>query len=133
MVPTNEVANIWGEILPLLDQATSLSGGRYSNISVLDDALSGRITVWIVVNKEKISSVFTVRIVDYPSRRALQVELLAGSKFRQWSKQMFNLMNSYAKSHNCTHLETGGRDGWERLGRKYGFKKAYTIIDREVE
>jgi hypothetical protein len=132
LVPNDQIGLVWGEIEPIINRATELSGGRFSNISVLDECLNGRISVWVVMDNDEIVSVFTVRIVDYPERRSLYVELLAGRGFKKWASEMFEKMTAWGKLNECTHLECGGRKGWERLGQQYGFSKAYSVIEKEL-
>jgi len=132
LVPRERLNETWGEITPILERATKISGGRFSNISVLDELLNDRISLWVVLHEKKILAVFTVRIVNYVERRSLYVELLAGSRFKEWMEEMFIKMRGWGQVHKCTHIECGGRRGWVKLGQKYGFKVAYTVIEREI-
>jgi hypothetical protein len=132
LVPIDRIGDVWGLVEPILSQAIEKSGGRHTNVSVLDQCLNSKISLWVVMDGDKIISAFTVRIVDYPERRSLSVELLAGEKFKEWTEEMFDVMSRWAKHYGCTHLEASGRDGWERLGKTWGFKRAYTVIEREL-
>lgn len=133
LVPAHEIVKVWPEIEEILNKAIELSGGRFTPASILHECLSGSLSLWVVINDDKkIMSAFTVRIVKYAQRKSLYLEVLAGEKFKDWMDQLFHTMIDWGRVHGCTHIETGGRIGWKRLGEKHGFEVAYTVLERKI-
>lgn len=75
------------------------------------------------------------RIQNYPQRRALIDFVTAGRGALGedgWFDDVQEEIELWAESHGCDYVEGIGRPGWERIGKRLGYRKQYTIYVKEL-
>jgi hypothetical protein len=50
---------------------------------------------------------------------------------KKWVHVMDEIAN-WAKSEECTHVESWARPGWERVLKQYQFKKTHVLLERKL-
>lgn len=77
-------------------------------------------------------SVLITELVQYPLLKNLRVFIVAGDKEEILSVEPY--LVEYAKAQGCSYVEFGGgRIGWERIGKKLGYKVVCPVMVKPVE
>lgn len=129
----SEVPNIFPIAQPFLEKPVELSGGRYTMGQTLHELLIGKTTLWIIWDGEIPIAAWVLRIIEFPGRRTMYGDLLGGERLGEWAGLMDETVVEWAKKFKCTHIEIGGRDGWIRYARPYGYEKGYWVIEKEID
>ena len=131
-LPT-EVPDVWQEVADMLKRAIDLSGGRYAMNQTLHELLLGKTTLWVVKDGEEIIAAWVLRLIEFPGRKTLYGDLLAGDRMKEWAHLMDEAVQDWARKFRCDYVEIGGRDGWLRFAKPYGYEKAYWVMEKKVE
>ena len=137
LVPIDEIRNIWENISEYIEKATSYTYGRYREIDVLHECLIGKFHLWIVCREEEDKETeylgaATTEVIAYPRKKALSVVFLSGDDFSEWMPEMDKKFEEFAKVLECDCLEACGRSGWERIIKKLGWIKRFSIVEKPL-
>lgn len=135
LVPKEEVPNIYDLVRDKLQPAIDAAGGRMEWNTVLAEIGTGKTTLWAIAEDDGDIKAFAIfRVVQYPLKRALTVELLGGEGFRKkWGADFVDVINKWAKEFECDFIEAIGRKGWRRVLGEHGFKEVAVTFERLVE
>lgn len=125
---------MWGFVAPLLKKAVTLSPNKIAMPDVLEGAVQGVYTVWIITkdNEEIVASIAT-RVISYPRTASFAIEFVGGKEIKNWIDTALETFETVAKHNNCTHFEGYGRPAWIRYLGPRGFKPAFTTFEKELD
>ena len=134
LVPHETVGLVWKDVERVLTKSVATAKGKADVIDVLSGIFDGTYVLWVVLDDDNnIIAAFTTRLIVYPKRRALALDWIGGSKMREWSEQLVDVMTKYAKELDCQHLEGYGRKGWSRLfDKRHGVYPEYIAYRMEL-
>ena len=133
LVPVDQIRNVWNDVSKHIKKATDYTYGRYEEIDVLHECLTGKFNLWVVYNEgtEYIGAVCT-EVLIYPRKKALSVVFLSGDDFSEWMSEIDQKFVEFAKVLECDFVEACGRAGWERKVKKLGWLKRFSILERPL-
>lgn len=132
-VPQDAVRLVWKDVDRVLNKSVATVKDKSDMIDILDGVFDGTYALWVVLDEDdNIVAAFTTRLIVYPSRRALALDWVGGTRMKEWADQMIDTMRQYANEVGCEHLEGYGRKGWGRFLEKYGFYPEYIAYRMEL-
>ena len=132
-VPQDAVKLVWKDVDRVLNKSVATVKDKSDMIDILDGVFDGTYALWVVLDDDdSIVAAFTTRLIVYPSRRALALDWVGGTRMKEWADQMIDTMRQYAREVGCEHLEGYGRKGWGRFLEKYGFYPEYIAYRMEL-
>ncbi len=101
--------------------------------SIFERAHNGSLQVW-GVGDENIRMVLFSQIARYSNGSVLQVIWGAGEGklYESAGDAVEAALEYFAKTQFCKRIDVIGRDGWEKILRKRGFKRAAVVLSRRV-
>jgi hypothetical protein len=132
MVPPDCVADEWHLAVPVLREAVARSGGRHTMKTLLKMLMSGEGQMWGIYDNDSLVAVATTRIVDYPAKRFLAVDFIAGDSVLEWVEKLDHVLENFARDAGATAMEGVGRKGWDGLMRSRGWSRSMVVMEREV-
>jgi hypothetical protein len=136
-VPREALRVVWGDVARVLNKSVETSKGKFHIDDVYKDVESGMYGLWLIIDDEKegmnVIAAITTRIIQYPSRKALAMDWLGGSRMGEWLPMAQKTLKEYAKECGCSHLEGYGRKAWKRWLGKYGWEPEYIAYRMELE
>jgi hypothetical protein len=133
LVPHEAVRLVWKDVDRVLNKSVATVKDKSDMIDILDGVFDGTYALWVVLDEDdSIVAAFTTRLIVYPSRRALALDWVGGTRMKEWADQMIDTMRQYASEVGCEHLEGYGRKGWGRFLEKYGFYPEYIAYRMEL-
>jgi hypothetical protein len=135
-VPREALRVVWGDVARVLNKSVETSKGKFHIDDVYKDVESGMYGLWLIIDDEKegmnVIAAITTRIIQYPSRKALAMDWLGGSRMGEWLPMAQKTLKEYAKECGCSHLEGYGRKAWKRWLGKYGWEPEYIAYRMEL-
>jgi hypothetical protein len=139
LIPKEAIPEMIGLVREKIEPAIERSGGRMDWNEVLAELGVGRTTLWGVApdgaeGPEDIEGFAVIRVVKYPQKTVLCVELLGGVGFVDgWGEEFTEVVNNWAKEFGCSHIEAIGRKGWRKVLDRLGFSEIAVTYEREVK
>jgi hypothetical protein len=134
-VPREALGIVWGDVASLLNKSVETSRGKFHIDDLFREIDGGKHALWVVIDEEegmKTIAAITTRIIEYPSRRALAMDWVGGSRMGEWLPVVLETLEKYAKECGCSHLEGYGRKAWGRWLGKYGWEPEYIAYRMEL-
>ena len=135
-VPREALGIVWGDVAKVLIKSVETSKGKFHIDDVYKDVESGMYGLWLIIDDERegmnVIAAITTRIIQYPSRKALAMDWLGGSRMGEWLPMAQKTLEGYAKECGCSHLESYGRKAWKRWLGKYGWEPEYIAYRMEL-
>lgn len=131
-VPTALISTVWPDVKNLLGPSVATSRGKFELAHVLDGILRGELALWVVMEDTTPVAAITTRIIQYPTRRALALDWIGGTRMHEWLPMAQETMERFAKDNSCTHLEGYGRKAWGRVLQRHGWEPEYIAYRMEL-
>ena len=126
---------VWPHIEPHLQRAVDQSEGLIDIHDVREASGTGEMLVWVVsaTSSGTIQGAYTTRIIAYPQRSALAVDLVGGSQLSRWLQMALQSIEIHARRLGCEQLEGYGRAAWGRVLRDHNWRLAYHAFYKDLE
>lgn len=122
----------WTDAQKYLNDALAYTP-EYVLSDVLELLKNGSLTLWMFTqdNKKPFGAMVT-EIIDHPRKRMLSIFLLSTYDL-VGALELFDVLVDFAKQSKVNTIEVAGRHGWEKKLDVVGFKKAYSVLEFNVE
>jgi hypothetical protein len=109
-----------------ISEALAYSGDTHDPEDVWAGIAEGRFQLW-----PGNDSVVVTEMLQYPKRRVLHVFLAAGNLPEL--KQMYPVIERWARELGCSRVSLAGRPGWERTFlREEGWTPRWSVMAKEI-
>jgi len=116
-------------LLPALDY----SNGRYSEASVVFDLAIGDQSLFAICDDGgKPIAAATFRVLEFPSKRLLNVEMCGGSDLDAWVGDLVETAKAYAEEYQCDGIQMIGRNGWGPILEKFGVTSEMRLFELDL-
>lgn len=112
-----------GFYLPLLSRIEDIDQGRWTLDGCFEEIKNGNLTVWIIQKGDEIIAAFTTRICE-SKIKYLVLEDVGGDGISDWIDLCAEKTEAFARAIGCTQICIGGRPGWEKYFKRFGFIKS---------
>lgn len=117
---TDELRCRWGTIEPLLKRATDRTHGCYEPIDVFVQGMAGQAGFWFIEDDGKLDAVVVTEIRQFPRKRALVINFIAGRRLAEWWSPFVESMDEHARQRECSEIMAYARKGWVRYWKSRG-------------
>jgi hypothetical protein len=135
-VPREAVDIVWGDVSNMLNKAIATSGGKYHIDDIYQHLTEGHYNLWLLIDEkkeEKVIAAITTRIIQYPSKKAMAMDWIGGTRMMEWLPIAMEKLISFAKDCKCSHLEGYGRKAWSKVLKKYNWEPEYIAYRMEID
>lgn len=105
---------VWDEARALLAPALDGSLGRYDSGSVFEELAAGRMQLWCVWEGGMIAAIVTQINIWPTGMKTVRLVAAGGVAMEKWI-HMMDIIEAWARHHDCRLLEVGGRAGWRKV------------------
>ena len=123
MLSSEEAADRWHEIKPRIEKALVHGIGETTAHDHFLAIMAGNEQLW-----ENNLTFGITRVNVFPRFKQLQIVAATGSA---WMKS-HPVLEQFAKELECSNMSVWGRPGWERALKPLGYKKAYTVMVKDL-
>ena len=99
-VPREAVDIVWGDVSSMLNKAIQTSGGKYHIDDIYQHLTEGYYNLWLIIDEEKeekVIAAITTRIIQYPSKKAMAMDWIGGTRMMEWLPIAMDRLISFAK------------------------------------
>ena len=121
----NGFSESWGRSEPFLAAALGCSGSHAVE-DVLEEVKEGSAVFYPVRDG---AAVF--KLGEYPQKRVLLIWLYGGEMASN-VKGVLEAAEFHARELDCTEIMIGGRRGWERVLKPYGFAHQGVVLTKDI-
>jgi hypothetical protein len=136
-VPHEYLAEEFMRTGALMEKVAQTSRGRFLVEDLFEGCAEGRFILWVAArllphNKREYLAVIFTSVRDYPRKRALQIDFVAGTHLSEWMGRFAQVYERMAVAEKCDIMEGGGRMGWLRPMKRIGLKPTGFFFEAEV-
>jgi hypothetical protein len=132
-VPSQYVSLVWPVIKAFVDKSAKYSGDRTESEDIRQDCENGTVFLWVAHDDNHDTHGFvTGQFLDYPGMKVLALQFTGGRRLREWSSDMWNTLESFARDNGCSKIEGAGRIGWLRFMKQFGCTPAFYIYEKDL-
>lgn len=130
-VPLDFAVSCWPKVEGFLNKAVSKSLGEYDIEHLKAFVTSGIQSLYVVTEGQEIIGAATVSFINYPNDRVAFVTSCGGKMIA--NEEVWQEFSKVLKVSGATKCQGCAKDSTTRLWEsKTGFKKVYTIIERDI-
>lgn len=89
----------------------------------------GVMHLWAAEDESGVVAGMIFSLIDYPSKRVVFVEMVAGCDMNEWFDKEFHLLRKFCALNNADTIEAYCRDGMVRFLAKRGWKRRAVIME----
>ena len=109
-----KIMRMWPKASKLLNRSIEMSGGRLSQITVLDGLLNREMQLWLAPE-----GALVTQIVTYPTGLKVMALLLVGGTMGKWL-HLLPKIEAWGRAEGCEVSELGrARKGWVKMLKDY--------------
>jgi hypothetical protein len=131
-IPQDHVDRLWADAAPLLEKAQRRVADKMDLDDVLNDIRGGSLQLWMVVVNGVLMAAMTTRIVSYPKKKNLLINLIGGYEMDRWMPSALDALKEMAKINGLRGIEGYGRKGWEKILKNTSFVPVFTNYEMEI-
>ena len=111
----------WPDIGPMLARAVRHTPDKPDVLA----RLRGRTAqLWVVIEAARPIAAIVTEITPVGPDRWCRLWLVAGERVATWVHAFLERVEAWARSEDCIGLWASGREGWARLARRLGWRRA---------
>ena len=137
-VQPTEVSKYWLLAEFMVAEALTFSG-KYADSSYIFRELKKDIMqCWIMFGSDeteenKVFGVCIGRIAELPNYNQYEIVICTGKRREFWEDQLVKEVTEFAKHNTCKRLCIMARPGWEKVSKKWGWKKRHVQLEKWID
>lgn len=128
-IPSTDLQIVWKDVKPFIEDALKLGDGRWTLDSIYQSIQSKDRQLWITLDPG-VKAVGITEIINYPGKKVCNMFLVAGEL--NFIVPFFPEFREWAKEEGCSTIELYGREGWQKVLKDSGWKRAGVILRHEA-
>lgn len=127
-IPHESINAVWEVVEPLLQKAVDRSRDEWTTDDIRFELMNRNGQLWVAKRDGMIVGAGTTQIINCPRLRYCLLKLGGGTQL-QFYKWGIDIIEAWARSHQCDEMRVYGRRGWVRL---LGYDEAYTVAAKRL-
>lgn len=132
LISTEQVSGAWPAVKHFVERALEHGLGRLGVDDVEAQLREGGMQLWTLITSEgepEVLAVLVTEIIDYPSKRVLDLAFMAGDRMDLWLAAL-PALEAWAVTQGIDQVQIQGRPGWERVT---GYPRAAVVLVKDLE
>lgn len=116
-----------------LEEALEHDGEQSSLEELTEALLADELDLWLILDQEqRLVGAVTTGFLIYTDRAAMEIRTLSTALPRTEWMPLFDVLEAWAKAHNCTEIEMTGRVGWKKVLPELGFGERFVTMVKGI-
>ena len=101
---------------------------------IVQDLKEGNKQLWIHMDEEhddQYTSCVVTQVTDHPLKRTCEILYLGGKNSLSFIDEIHTI-EDWARFNNCDDIQCIGRPGWERVLKRFGYERRYTVAGKQL-
>ena len=83
--------------------------------------------------ENKVFGIAVTRIGSMPNYDQLEIIICTGKRRELWEDKIVDHITNFAKQNKCKRLCIWARPGWEKVSKKWGWKKKHVQLVKDIK
>ena len=131
-IPNEKIDEAWHHVESNIADALARSNGYALASNFKEWIKEKKMQLWILWDKEsehKYYAVVVTEIIQRPLQRVLNIKIMTGTHREKW-QHLVKEIEDFAWFNNCDSMELVARPGWEKVLKRFGYKKSHVLLEK---
>jgi hypothetical protein len=131
-IPNEKIDEAWHHVESNIADALAISNGYALASNFKEWIKEKKMQLWILWDKEsehKYYGVVVTEIIQRPLQRVLNIKIMTGTHREKW-QHLVKEIEDFAWFNNCDSMELVARPGWEKVLKRFGYKKSHVLLEK---
>jgi hypothetical protein len=131
-IPNEKIDEAWHHVESNIADALARSSGYALASNFKEWIKEKKMQLWILWDKEsehKYYGVVVTEIIQRPLQRVLNIKIMTGTHREKW-QHLVKEIEDFAWFNNCDSMELVARPGWEKVLKRFGYKKSHVLLEK---
>jgi hypothetical protein len=131
-IPNEKIDEAWHHVESNIADALAGSNGYALASNFKEWIKEKKMQLWILWDKEsehKYYGVVVTEIIQRPLQRVLNIKIMTGTHREKW-QHLVKEIEDFAWFNNCDSMELVARPGWEKVLKRFGYKKSHVLLEK---
>jgi esterase/lipase superfamily enzyme len=112
--------------------------GKYADSSwVLEELKKNLMQCWIMFGSDeseesKVFGICVGQISELPNYSQYEIIICTGKRRDLWEDELIKNVTDFAQANKCKRLSIMARPGWEKVSKKWGWKKRHVQLEKWI-
>ena len=103
----------------------------------MDELKKDTMQCWIMFGSDeseenKVFGICVGRIGIMPNYNQYEIVICTGKRRELWEDTLINSITEFATANKCKRLSIMARPGWEKVSKKWGWKKKHVQLEKWI-
>jgi esterase/lipase superfamily enzyme len=137
-VVPKDVHRFWPLAEFMIAEALAYSGKYADAKHIYELLLKDQMQLFIMFGSDefeenKVFGVCVTRVAAMPNYNQLEIVICTGKRRELWEDKIVAHITNFAKTNDCKRLCVWARPGWEKVSKKWGWKKKHVQLVKDVK
>ena len=133
-IEPKDIERFWPLMEFMIAEALAFSG-KYADAEYFFRELKKDVMqCWLMFGSDeseenKVFGVSIGRIAELPNYKQYEIVICTGKRREFWEDQLVKEITEFAKHNKCKRMSIMARPGWEKVSKKWGWKKKHVQLE----
>lgn len=132
VIPSEDAEQFWPNVREHCQAALVATFVDIPVERILELIVDGSIILVVVTIDDEIKASMTCEIIDTAAGKSCHIVTIGGEDLEQWAGEWLPVWIQIAREQGCNALTVKGREGWSRIGRRFGFEHQFTQMKLDI-
>ena len=121
----------------MVAEALAFSGKWADSSYFYDELKANTMQLWVMFGSDefeenKVFGICIGQIQEQPNYKQYEIIICTGKRRELWEDNIVNEITTFAKLNDCKKLNIMARPGWEKVSKKWGWKKKHVQLEKWI-
>ena len=137
-IEPKDIERFWPLAEFMVAEALAFSGKYADSSYIFRELKKDVMQCWIMFGSDeteenKVFGVCIGRIAELPNYNQYEIVICTGKRREFWEDQLVKEVTEFAKHNTCKRLCIMARPGWEKISKKWGWKKRHVQLEKWID
>jgi esterase/lipase superfamily enzyme len=136
-IEPKDIERFWPLAEFMVSEALVFSGKYCDSKFILEQLKKDVFQCWILFGSDeseenKVFGVVVGRIAELPNYNQYEIIICTGKRRELWEDSLVQQVTEFAKQNECKRMCIMARPGWEKVSKKWGWKKKHVQLEKWI-
>ena len=136
-IEPKDVERFWPLCEFMVAEALAFSGKYAESSWVYEELKKDNLQCWLMFGSDeseenKVFGICVGRIAELPNYLQYEILICTGKRRDLWEDTLVRCITDFAQQNNCKRMSIMARPGWEKVSKKWGWKKKHVQLEKWI-
>ena len=136
-IEPKDVERFWPLCEFMVAEALAFSGKYAESTWVYEELKKDNLQCWLMFGSDeseenKVFGICIGQIQEQPNYKQYEILICTGKRRDLWEDGIVEAITNFAKANECKRLSIMARPGWEKISKKWGWKKKHVQLEKWI-